>query len=162
VVGRANDLLDNATPDGKILNGLDFPMWKNSQWVRSTYATDMVACDYLHGNEYCGSASEPYPIGHVRWGLAGTAHAVSMFHIDSDGFATFMELKCGLKLLAVYRPSSTLPLWDTNVFCNSEFFELDRIPAKAPFGLEGIILRPGDLLCVFFISFDYTFLFISV
>jgi hypothetical protein len=149
VTGHAKDLLDNATPDGKILNGLDFPMWKNSQWFRSAYATDMVAWDFLHGNEYCGSASEPYPTGHVRWGLAGTAHAASMFHIDSDGFATFVEVQCGKKLWAVYRPSPTLPLWDTNVFSNSEFFELDGIPEKAPFGLEGVILRPGDLLCVF-------------
>lgn len=160
VTGHAKDLLDNATPDGKILNGLDFPMWKNAQWDRSAYATDMVAWDYLHGNQYCGTASEPYPTGHVRWGLAGTAHATSMFHIDSDGFATFVEVKCGKKLWAVYRPSPTLPLSDINVFSLSEYFQLDGIPEKAPFGLEAVILRPGDLLFVFFISFNCTFLFL--
>ena len=146
VTGHMQDLLENATPHGKILNGLDFPMWKDTQWDRSPYATDMVAWDYLHGNPHCGTATAPYPTGHVRWGLAGTAHAVSMFHIDSDGFATFVQVMHGKKLWAVYRPSPTLPLSDANVFLLSDFFLLDRVPPTAQFGMEAVVLRPGDLL----------------
>lgn len=154
VTGHTKDLLENATPHGKILNALDFPMWKDSQWDRSPYATDMVVWDYLHGNPHCGTATVPYPTGHMRWGLAGTAHAVSMFHIDSDGFATFVQVVDGKKLWAVYRPTPTLPLSDTNVFLLPDFFQLDRIPPKARFGMEAVVLRPGDLLYVLFIFFS--------
>ena len=150
VTGHAKDLLENATLDGKIINGLDFPMWKDSQWDRCSYATDMVAWDYLHGNPHCGTATAPYPTGHVRWGLAGTAHTVSNFHIDSDGFATFVQIMCGKKLWAVYRPSPTLSLSNTNIFVSSDLFQLDRIPPEPRFGLEAVVLRPGDVLYVFF------------
>jgi hypothetical protein len=148
------DLLENATPLGKIVNGLDFPMWKDSQWDRRAYATDMVAWDYLLGSAHCGTITMPYPIGHMRWGLAGTAHTVSMFHIDSDGFATFGQVMCGKKLWAIYHPSSTRSLSDINALLH---LELDEIPPKAQFGLEAVILRPGDLLYVLF-SFIHHFL----
>ncbi len=98
VTGHVQDLLDNATLHGKILNGLDLPMWKDSQWDCCSYATDMVAWDYHHENPHCGTATSPYPTGHVQWGLAGTADAASMFHIDSDGFAMFLKVMCGKKL----------------------------------------------------------------
>lgn len=150
MTGHAKDLLDNAKPDGKILNALDFPMWKDSQWDRRSYATDMLAWDYLHGTPYCGTATTPYLTGHVRWGLVGTAHAVSMFHIDSDGFATFVQVMCGKKLWTLYRPTSTLPLSSTNVFTLPDIFQLDRVPPRSGLGLEGVVLRPGDLLYVFF------------
>jgi hypothetical protein len=160
VTGFARDLLDNARPLGKILNGLDFPMWKDSQWDRSSYATDMVAWDYLHGDPHCGTATTPYPTGHVQWGLAGTAHTVSMFNINSDGFATFLQVMCGKKLWAVYHPSPGLPLSNINAFTDSNFFELDSIPSKAQFGLEAVVLRPGDSLHVssHFIYFFLIFL----
>ena len=111
----------------------------------------MVAWDYLHGMPYCGPTTAPYPTGHMRWGLAGTAHAATMFHIDSDGFATFVQAIYGKKLWAIYRPSPTLPLSNPNIFVDSEIFQLDTIPAKAQFGLEAVVLRPGDLLYVFLI-----------
>jgi hypothetical protein len=157
--GVAKNLLENAIPQGKILNGLDFPMWKDSQWDRRAYATDMVAWDYLLGSPHCGTITTPYPTGDMRWGLAGTAHTVSMFHVDSDGFATFGQVMCGKKLWAVYRPSSTLPLSDINFFLRSENFQLDKIPAKAKFGLEAVVLRPGDLLYVLFCFIHHFLIF---
>jgi hypothetical protein len=68
VTGLAKDLLENATPQGKIVNGLDFPMWKDTQWDRRAYATDMVAWDHLLGSPHCGTITTPYPTGHMRWG----------------------------------------------------------------------------------------------
>src|SRR5882762_3884122 len=150
VTGQAKDLLEQATTGGKILNGLDFPMWKDSQWDHSSYATDMVAWDFLLGNPHCGAGTTPYPTGHVRWGLAGTAHAVSALHIDSDGFATFVQVMCGKKLWAVYRPAPTLPLSSIDAFLLPDFFQLDRIPKNVNSGLEAVVLRPGDMLYVLF------------
>lgn len=145
VRGWAKNLLD---PDGNILNGLDFPMWKDAQWGRRPYATDMVAWEFLLGKAHGGAANTPYPTGHMRWGLAGTAHAVTMLHMDSDGFATFVQLMCGKKLWALYRPNPELPLSNPNALLDSDFFQLDNIPLDAKSGLEAVVLRPGDMLYV--------------
>lgn len=146
VNGLMTHLLENATSQGKILNGLDFPMWKDAQWDRRAYASDLVAWDNLVGSPHSGSITTSYPTGDMRWGLAGTAHTVSMLHIDSDGFSTFGQVMCGKKLWAVIRPSPTFSISDINAFVNPDTFQLDRIPPKAQFGLEAMVLRPGDLL----------------
>jgi hypothetical protein len=161
VTGRMRDLLENAASQGKqekILNGLDFPMWKDAQWDRHAYATDMVAWEYVLGRPYCGQATSSYPLGHVRWGLAGTAHTVTMLHIDSDGFSTFGQVMCGKKLWAIYRPSPDCPISDIKAFLNSDSFQLERITPKSQFGLEAVVLRPGDMLYAFFLSFFHYFL----
>src|SRR5882672_3476485 len=80
---------------------------------------------------------------HMWWGLAATAHTFTQLHIDSDGFATFVQVMCGLKVWILYRPSPALPLSSTNIFADHNF-HLDKIPNDAPFGLEAIALRPGD------------------
>jgi len=154
VTGFTKDILENAISGAKILNGLEFPMWKDSQWDRCSYATDMVAWDYLRGKPHGGTVTTPYPTGHMRWGLAGTAHTVTSLHIDSDGFATFVQLMCGKKIWAVYSPSPDLPLSNTDAFIFPDRFQLDRIPPKAQFGMEAVVLRPGDLLYVFVFSFN--------
>lgn len=147
--GVSRDILANAIPEGKILNGLDFPMWKDAEWERSFYATDMLAWDHLRGRLHCAGPTTPYPTEHMRWGLAATAHTFTSLHIDSDGFATFIQIMCGKKVWVVFRPSPDLPLWNTNVFTNGDFFQHDKIPENAQFGLEAIVLRPGDQLYVF-------------
>jgi len=146
VSGLVSDILDNAhRPDGKILNGLDFPIWDDSPKERSTYSTDVVAWDYIRGKPYCGNYKAPYPTAHMRWGLAGTANTVTFLHIDSDGFATFLRIVCGKKIWGIYRQSPELPLSSVNVFLD-ENFRLDEIPDVGTCGLEAIVLRPGDLL----------------
>jgi hypothetical protein len=145
LTGRTKDFL---TPKGKILNGLDFPMWKDSQWDRCSYATDMVAWDHVRGRHHCKTITTPYPMEHVRWGLAGTAHTFTALHIDSDGFATFVQVMCGMKVWVVYRPCSDLPLSNIDVFTKGDAFQLGSIPKNARFGLEAIVLKPGDQLYV--------------
>ena len=121
-------------------------MWKDSQWDRCSYATDMVAWDYVRGKQFCGTVTTPYPTEHVRWGLAATAHTFTSLHIDSDGFSTFVQVMCGKKVWIVYHPSPGLPLWSTNLFTNGDWFQLDKIPKNAQYGLEAMVLRPGDQL----------------
>lgn len=142
--GHTKDLLYSK---GKILNGLDFPMWKDSQWDRCSYATDMVAWDYVRGRHQC-KITTPYPTEHVRWGLAGTSHTFTSLHVDSDGFATFVQIMSGMKVWVVYRPSPVFPLSNIDVFTNRDAFQLDEIPKNAPFGLEAMVLKPGDQLYV--------------
>ena len=130
-------------PDGKILNGLDFPMWDDSPRDRSSTAVDVVAFDYMRGKPHCGGL--PYPTGHMSWGLAGTANTVTFVHIDCDGFSTFIRVMCGKKVWAIYREDPELPLSSINVFLHKKF-RLDDLVDGAKYGFEAIVLRPGDLL----------------
>jgi hypothetical protein len=150
--------------NSKILNALDFPMWKDPQWDRSSYATDMVAWDRLRGTPYCGHITTHYPTEHMRWGLAGTAHTFTSLHIDSDGFATFIQIMCGMKVWAVYRPSSVFPLSSMNVFTHADSFEPDKMPNDAQFGLEAVVLKPGDQLyvCSLYVYLHYIIFFVQV
>ncbi len=85
-----------------------------------------------------------------------TAHTFMSLHIDSDGFSTFVQVMCGKKVWIVYHPSPGLPLWSTNLFTNGEWFQLDKIPKNAQYGLEAMVLRPGDQL--YFSSYLYLLL----
>ena len=145
VTGLASDLLENARrPDGKILNGLEFVMWKDAG-DKSLSATDLVAWDYLRGKRLSSNPPTHYPIEDVRWGLAATANSVSWLHIDSDGFATYVQVMCGKKVWGVYCPSPDLPLDSINVFLDPAF-HLDDILEESKYGLEAVVLRQGDLL----------------
>jgi hypothetical protein len=151
VSGLVSDILDNArNPDGKILNGIDFPACFPTcadTPQLSSYATDIVAWDYLRGKPYCGNFSNPYPTGHMRWGLAGTAHAVTFMHIDSDGYATVVRVIDGKKVWGILREIPNGSLASVDVFVNPNFL-LDEIAPGSKFQLEAIVLRPGDTLYV--------------
>ena len=147
VNGVAKDFLDAVNkPNGKILNGLDLPMWMDFPHAeQKSFATDVIAWNYACGQANC-SRTTPYPTEHVRWGLAGTANAATFLHIDSDGFATDIQVMCGKKVWGIYRESPEHPLSSTDIFVDAQKFELASIPKGAPFGLEAIVLRPGDRL----------------
>jgi hypothetical protein len=136
--------LENAQdPNGKILNGLDFPMWNDSPKDRSAYAVDVVAFDYVRGKPNCGNPA--YPTGHMHWGLAGTANTVTFAHIDCDGFSTFVQVMVGKKIWGIYREAPELPVCSINTFVDKKFM-LDEVVDGANYGFEAIVLRPGDLL----------------
>ncbi len=150
VSGLFSDLLDNArNPRGKILNAIDFPAcfppWDDSP-NRSSYATDVVAWDYMRGKPYCGNFTNQYPIAHLRWGLAGTADTVTFMHIDSDGFATFVRVITGKKVWGILPEDPSHDLLSSIDMFLDETFLLDELSPKSTFGLEAIVLRPGDIL----------------
>jgi hypothetical protein len=149
VSGLVSDILDNArNPEGKILNAIDFPAcfptWDDSK-ANSSYATDVVAWDYLRGKPYCGNFTNPYPTAHMRWGLAGTANALTFKHIDSDGLATYVRVITGKKAWGTLQESREHQLSSVDFFLDEKFL-LDEIDERSTFGLEVIALRPGDTL----------------
>ena len=149
VSGFVSDILDNArNPEGKILNAIDFPAcfptWDDNRTCLS-YATDVVAWDYLRGKPYCGNFINPYPTTHMRWGLAGTANAVTFLHIDSDGYSTFVRVMTGKKVWGILQESPEHQFSSPDFFLNDTFL-LDEINEGSTFGLEAIVLRPGDTL----------------
>ena len=146
VSGLVSDILENSQkPDGKILNGLEFPMWNVNPMEQSAFAVDVSAWDYMRGKPNCGNAVMSYPTEHMRWGLAGTANTMTFMHVDSDGFNSFVKVVYGKKVWMLYRERPELPRSSTNVFLDQRF-SLDEINPNAAFDLEAIVLRPGDIL----------------
>jgi hypothetical protein len=141
VSGFVHDILNNEV--GKILNGVDFPMW-NAPIVQNSYATDIAAWDFTLG-KHNTTHDTAYPTKDMRWGLAGTSDTLTFMHIDSDGFNTFLYVACGMKLLGIYHERPNVPLSSTNVYVDKSF-KLDWIEPNASYDLEAVVLRQGDFL----------------
>ena len=96
------------------------------------YSSDLVAW------ENTGRGNPP-PIGDIRWGLATTAGARSWFHMDSNGFNTFIDVKCGYKAwLCIYDKCGQFRVIDA-----FKDFKLDE---AGDFQIEVILLMPGTRL----------------
>jgi hypothetical protein len=87
---------------------------------------------------------EGFPFPHTRWGLAGLRGAFTFWHLDSDGFNTFIDVKNeeGEKWWIVA---------DADRVCSSRLrllldksFDLETGPSDLP--LEAILLTKGTRL----------------
>lgn len=144
VEGRLQDLLDSVeNPSGRILNALDLPMCQEST-TPTSYSTDTTAWHHTRGYTSCSSL-DVFPTPDVRWALAGTDHTFTFFHIDSDGFNTFLKVICGKKLWMFYSEMPEMPLSSRKVYLD-EGFQLDRFVDEAKYKIEGILLSAGDML----------------
>lgn len=83
----------------------------------------------------------------IRWGLAATAGAFHHWHIDSDGFGTFIDPIAGSKWWIVARPIGNLKRdWFTETsWLKNEAFDLNK-DGKGLFDVEAILLQPGSRL----------------
>lgn len=73
----------------------------NGPWPAKQIATDVEAYLRTQALRY---AIEPYPIHVMRWGLASTKNSHHFWHIDSDGFASYISLECGVKVFFLGTP----------------------------------------------------------
>lgn len=65
-------------------------------------STDSEAWNSTKGMSNCPADQTP-PTGDLRWGLAATAGALSWWHIDSNGYGTYLDPKAGSKLIIMAR-----------------------------------------------------------
>lgn len=62
----------------------------------------------------------------MRWALAATKDAQHFWHIDSDGFATYIVPQCGKKLVFVGKPKNWTASRSYDSFADSNLFsEID-------------------------------------
>jgi len=92
--------------------------------------------------------SESLSNSHMCWGLAGTANSVTFIHIDSDGYATTVRVVTGKKVWGILTETPRHRLASTDIFLDDDFL-LNEITPGSTFGLEAIVLRPGDMLYVY-------------
>ena len=151
-IGTVADILRaSESPDSKILNGLSFTdPWAGIQ--RSSFSTDSYAL--MTGLNQEGWPKKRAPTEHLRWNLAATQGAFHHWHIDSDGYGTFVNVITGSKWWIVARPKNSLDVDifnTTSIWLNKEF-DLDKTGEEL-FDVEAILLQPGSELWVHFFSF---------
>lgn len=122
----------SAADYGKILNALEFPMNLASLSPMPKFSTDLLAWAFT-------ATGFPPPIGDIRFGLAATPGARTWFHIDSNGFLTFIIVMCGYKIWFCIRDQDGQFM----VMDAYKDFELDDARG---YYIEAILLTPGTRL----------------
>jgi hypothetical protein len=127
---------------GKILNALQFPMPEEGLG-HHRFSSDSIAWRATKGRRDSTDGDFP-PLADIRWGLAATKGAVHWWHIDSDGFATFIDVITGYKWWIVAREKNAAPRFG-NVNLFSDNYELEE-PNNDLWHVEAILLEPGTRL----------------
>ncbi|KIJ89951.1 hypothetical protein K443DRAFT_126615 [Laccaria amethystina LaAM-08-1] len=107
-------------------------------------ASDLAAWTLTENTAWCNGFCSLFPTRDVRWGLAANAGAIHWFHIDSDGFGTYVDVvsKNGKKLWLVARPvDNPAAFFRTNLF-SLEDYTMEG-PNEHKFIIEAILLAPG-------------------
>jgi hypothetical protein len=127
-----------------IVNALNLPLPPGLRAEqRHPFSNEHVAWLRTLGNRFCFGS---YPTSSTRWSLVAFNGALHYFHIDSDGFGTWVEVKTGLKLWVIARPKdASIP----------SFGEIDGFlkilgdgtsPNPNHWILEAVVLAPGHRL----------------
>jgi hypothetical protein len=84
------------------------------------------------------------PVEHMRWGLAGLKGSYTFWHLDSDGLATYVDVKNeeGEKVWVVAKADREFS--GKLRFLMSDGFDLDKAPSELQ--LEAILLTKGTRL----------------
>lgn len=149
-VGTLQQMLESAnTADGlgKILNALQFPLGE-TDLSPMAFTTETHAWKATKDTAFC-KPDQLFPGDDLRWGLAATSGALHWYHIDSDGFGTFVDVKTGSKYWIFGRPKGSRdvdcckPFSSISMFLGS--YDVDT-PCTDQWDLEAILLTSGTRL----------------
>jgi uncharacterized protein YceK len=139
--GTLLDMKEAHKAGGKILNLLDLPLSTTYDCPRGL-SSDRFAWQCTLEGPMCKKRVE-YPVTETAWGLAGTSGATSYFHIDANGFATWIDVKVGSKYWILARPKQELDFASIDLFTGSYDQECAN---EDKWDLEAILLLPGTRL----------------
>lgn len=105
-------------------------------------ASDLEAFNATVDLPMCGR-SILFPVASTRWGLAATSGAHHLWHIDCDGFGTYIDTQAGAKWWIIARPKDSLHFSQTTLF--TESYDLGT-PNLDKWDTEAVLLRPGSRL----------------
>lgn len=146
VIGVTGDLLrSHRSPYGISYNGLDFPMPTRGSRPPETIATCVFAFNETLDDPHC-KRSSAFPLSDMYWGLAATVNCFHQFHIDADGFGTFIAPQTGSKYWLLARPKAGRSFSETGLYVDSDY-EIDKMNMEL-WDVEAVLLRPGTCLYV--------------
>ncbi|KAH6871656.1 hypothetical protein BKA70DRAFT_1450930 [Coprinopsis sp. MPI-PUGE-AT-0042] len=127
-----------------IVNALTFPMPPGLRPEQKfPFSSEHIAWLRTLGNHFCFA---PYPTSDTRWSLVAFNGALHYFHIDSDGFGTWVEVKHGKKLWVIARPKDeSIPSFD-NVDGFLKIFGDGSSPNTDYWTIEAVVLGPETRL----------------
>jgi hypothetical protein len=138
--GTLKDVLRCHKEGSKILNALDFPMLSTPH-PPTSFVSDLVAFGATVDLLMC-SHTISFPIASTRWGLAATSGAHHLWHIDCNGFCTFIDTQTGAKWWIVAKPKDgSIHFSAATLF--TEDFDIDKANLEK-WDLEVILLLPGS------------------
>ena len=108
-----------------------------------SFSSDLAAFGATVDLPMCGR-SISFPMASTRWGLAATSGAHHLWHIDCDGFCTYIDTQTGAKwwIVAKSKDGSTHFSHPT-VF--TEAYDISSANEEK-WDLEAVLLRPGSRL----------------
>ncbi|KAH6902505.1 hypothetical protein BKA70DRAFT_1026160, partial [Coprinopsis sp. MPI-PUGE-AT-0042] len=127
-----------------LVNALTLPMPPGLRPEQKfPFSTEHIAWLKTLGNHFCFT---PYPTSDMCWSLVAFDGALHYLHIDSDGFGTWVEVKCGLKLWVIARPKGgEVPSFteiDGFLRCIGE----GKAPNSEKWIIEAVVLGPKTRL----------------
>lgn len=137
------DLILAHSEDGSILSVNDLPGGDGYDLQPDpAINTDLRAFGVTRRLSYCGDAY-PYPFSTMRWRVCSLKNAITRFHVDSEGFLTFLKLLCGLKLwfLAIRRKGKSIG--DVETFMSQQN---DQTFLSDDWDIVVVPLLPGSIL----------------
>ena len=131
------------------MNALNFPLGDDG-FTPPSFSSDFHAFRRTKGLPLC-KKKMPYPMDDMLWGLLVTAGASHNWHINSDGYATFIRVKTGMKWWIIARPrhNPNNEDLDFTTFADISMF-LNNFDTTNPnlhlWELEAVLLEPGTTL----------------
>lgn len=144
-IGTLEDLYwHSLLPNGRILNALEFPGPGNAKNPDVQLSSDTVAWDQTQElKPFCKKATSEKPLSDIRWGLAATAGAITNWHIDTNGFCTYIDVQEGAKWWVVAQERKEGPSFaSTNLYTK---FDPQEVNLNL-WEVHAVYLTPGDRL----------------
>ncbi|KAG6895992.1 hypothetical protein C0992_011016 [Termitomyces sp. T32_za158] len=144
-VGTLKDILQSLDAERpKSLKALGIPPCVSKPADHHPLFTDRVAWDNAGAK-----SGKSYPENEMRWSRVATSWAHQKWHLNSDGFATFIQVDFGMLLYFIGNPKRNLPrnLLPGGIDRFLGKFDLERTNSDI-LDIEFVILQPGDLLLV--------------
>jgi hypothetical protein len=140
LMGTLEDMLRCHRKESKIVNALDFPML-SAPHPPTSFASDLVAFRDTVDLPMCGRAIS-FPMASTRWGLAATSGAHHLWHIDCNGFCTYIDTQTGMKWWIVAKPKlGSMHFSDATLF--TEQYDISAANLEK-WDLEAVLLLPGS------------------
>lgn len=128
-------------PNGRILNALEFPDPSGGRDPDLQLSTDTVAWVQTRHRPLCQDTEKP--LKEIRWALAATAHAQTYWHLDANGFGTYIDVQTGAKWWVVAKEKEDGPAFGSTMLYRD--FDPQEVNSKL-WEVHAVILQPGDRL----------------